>query len=76
MGKPVSSEFPLFSCGFVGEYKYIGGGGGSSKSGVPNSVQLFRDNTKVAEMDFAQDLVNCVYPVEDKYLFVVTQQTI
>lgn len=72
----MSSEFPLFSCGFIGQYKFIGGGGGSSKSGVPNSIMLLNGNTKVAEMDFAQDLVNYVYPVENDSMCVITQSTV
>lgn len=68
----MSSEFPLFSCGFIGQYKYVGGGGGSSKSGVPNSILLLKGSAKVAEMDFAQDLVNFVYPVENDNMCVIT----
>ena len=49
------------------------GGGGSSKSGVPNRAQLFRNTDLVTEIDFKRELVLDCFPYNcEQSLIVVT----
>ncbi|CAL6089254.1 Conserved_hypothetical protein [Hexamita inflata] len=67
----VQSSFPLFALQLSDDLTVIGGGGGASKSGVPNQVQVYKNQELLTHYDFGSDLVIALYQIEQTTNYIV-----
>ena len=72
LGKTVKSSFPYFSAS-LGPLMAIAGGGGASKSGVPNLIEIYQNEQLLVSYDFGDECTFYVQP-HDTFLFVAGQR--
>lgn len=66
-----SATCPLFVAHCTNNFTIVGGGGGSSKSGVQNKISIYKNDELKSEFEFGSNLVIGLYQIEDSTRFFV-----